>query len=683
MVEFKLNDPVKVTQKNDAPLQGIIAYLGPVDFAEGDDWVGVRLTGDSVGRGKNDGSVHGKVYFSAAQENGGVFVRRANVSPWVLSKLEELRLKREIQGIGPSRSPSSTKVSSKDDDDVSIASMRSLATGASSKSRLEEIRARRMVLQQKNQLGMSPAPKNVIESKAMSRSLSSPSPLKSKSILPSTPSSIRRVTSASAMNMNKSMSSSISSEDMGKTTTIPSDSQEQSEIVLKLKQSEEQIASLTRTLQEQQKRHEEKVQEVERLKSQVLTISSENQKLQESLRVSEEASQNAQAIADRYKNAAKEAKKEAEDAITKSAAIGSDPKASKYLEEIATLTEQLVESRDEKENYARENSIMTERLNRALSQSESLQKKLEQEQESHETSLQNMREELSGARSKVSSLEKELAQKGDKAALREDNNASQYKERAKLQAEILSLQRQCQEMEKEKQELDKSVEDLVLDKEALQEKLELLEDKYEELKIDAESAQIEADELKLELDEARERAERLEATSVLKSVASDSQTDGLEHKDAEAEEVAQALSVQNARLREALLRLREQSNAEKMDLTKQIRSMEREYEAAKALKEELQKLQKNEIIMKEEIKDLKEMVDQGAAFEQMVEQMSERVIAVEENNLALQGMIRELEDASELSAEMEETQAEEIKALILDLQSRDTVVANLEEAIKM
>jgi len=678
MVEFKLNDPVKVTQKNDAPLQGIIAYLGPVDFAEGDDWVGVRLTGDSVGRGKNDGSVHGKVYFSAAQENGGVFVRRANVSPWVLSKLEELRLKREIQGIGPSRSPSSTK-----DDDVSIASMRSSATGASSKSRLEEIRARRMVLQQKNQLGMSPAPKNVIESKAMSRSLSSPSPLKSKSILPSTPSSMRRVTSASATNMNKSMSSSISSEDMGKTTTIPSDSQEQSEIVLKLKQSEEQIASLTRTLQEQQKRHEEKVQEVERLKSQVLTISSENQKLQESLRVSEEASQNAQAIADRYKNAAKEAKKEAEDAITKSAAIGSDPKASKYLEEIATLTEQLVESRDEKENYARENSIMTERLNRALSQSESLQKKLEQEQESHETSLQNMREELSGARSKVSSLEKELAQKGDKAALREDNNASQYKERAKLQAEILSLQRQCQEMEKEKQELDKSVEDLVLDKEALQEKLELLEDKYEELKIDAESAQIEADELKLELDEARERAERLEATSVLKSVASDSQTDGLEHKDAEAEEVAQALSVQNARLREALLRLREQSNAEKMDLTKQIRSMEREYEAAKALKEELQKLQKNEIIMKEEIKDLKEMVDQGAAFEQMVEQMSERVIAVEENNLALQGMIRELEDASELSAEMEETQAEEIKALILDLQSRDTVVANLEEAIKM
>lgn len=678
MVEFKLNDPVKVTQKNDAPLQGIIAYLGPVDFAEGDDWVGVRLTGDSVGRGKNDGSVHGKVYFSAAQENGGVFVRRANVSPWVLSKLEELRLKREIQGIGPSRSPSSTK-----DDDVSIASMRSSATGASSKSRLEEIRARRMALQQKNQLGMSPAPKNVIESKAMSRSLSSPSPLKSKSILPSTPSSMRRVTSASATNMNKSMSSSISSEDMGKTTTIPSDSQEQSEIVLKLKQSEEQIASLTRTLQEQQKRHEEKVQEVERLKSQVLTISSENQKLQESLRVSEEASQNAQAIADRYKNAAKEAKKEAEDAITKSAAIGSDPKASKYLEEIATLTEQLVESRDEKENYARENSIMTERLNRALSQSESLQKKLEQEQESHETSLQNMREELSGARSKVSSLEKELAQKGDKAALREDNNASQYKERAKLQAEILSLQRQCQEMEKEKQELDKSVEDLVLDKEALQEKLELLEDKYEELKIDAESAQIEADELKLELDEARERAERLEATSVLKSVASDSQTDGLEHKDAEAEEVAQALSVQNARLREALLRLREQSNAEKMDLTKQIRSMEREYEAAKALKEELQKLQKNEIIMKEEIKDLKEMVDQGAAFEQMVEQMSERVIAVEENNLALQGMIRELEDASELSAEMEETQAEEIKALILDLQSRDTVVANLEEAIKM
>lgn len=686
MVEFKLNDPVNVSQKNDAPLKGIIAYLGPVDFAEGDDWVGVRLMGDSVGKGKNDGSVQGKKYFSASQENGGVFVRRANVSPWVLSKLEELRLKREIQGIRPARSPSGIKSSSKEDDDSSISSMRSSATGVSSKSRLEEIRARRMALQQKNQLGMSPAPKNVIESKAISRSISSPSPLKS---IVSTPGSMRKVASSS-LTVNKSTSSSRSSNDQDTGMTItPSDSQAQSEIVLKLKESEEKIASLTKRLQEQQTHQQESTQEIGRLQSQLRqlsndldTKSSENQKLQESLRMSEEACLKAQSIANEYKDAVMEARKKEEEARTKAKIhVGSDEKSSTYLEEIATLKAQLLESRDEKENYARENSVLEERFSRALNENESLQQRLKKEQENHETLLENMRQELTGAQSKISTLEKEIAQAGDKAALREDKSASQYKERAKLQAELLSLQRQCQELEKEKQDLDKSLEDLTLDKESLQEKLEILEDKYEELKIDAESAQIEADELKLELEEAKERAERLEATNVLKSVAGGSQPDGSEIT--ESEQVAQALSVQNARLREALVRLREQSNSEKMDLSKQIRSMEREYETSKNLKEDLQKLQKNEIVMKTEIKELKEMVDQGAAFEQMVEQMSERVIAVEENNVMLQGMIRELEEASELSAEMEETQAEEIKALILDLQSRDAIVANLEEAIKM
>ena len=77
------------------------------------------------------------------------------------------------------------------------------------------------------------------------------------------------------------------------------------------------------------------------------------------------------------------------------------------------------------------------------------------------------------------------------------------------------------------------------------------------------------------------------------------------------------------------------------------------------------------------------MVDQGSAFEEMVEDLSERVLAVEDNNITLQSTIRELEEGAELSAEMEEAQADEIKLLMLELQNRDTVVTNLEQAIKM
>lgn len=110
--EIQVNDAVYVERGSHQQLEGVVAFLGNVMFAAGDDWVGVRLSGVSVGLGKNDGSVQGVRYFSCGPQNG-LFVRLAHVSPRSLSKLEELRLKRhrlhEITGSsGGSRSLPST-----------------------------------------------------------------------------------------------------------------------------------------------------------------------------------------------------------------------------------------------------------------------------------------------------------------------------------------------------------------------------------------------------------------------------------------------------------------------------------------------------------------------------------------------------------------------------------------------
>eukprot|EP00586_Coscinodiscus_wailesii_P003942 CAMPEP_0172484902 /NCGR_PEP_ID=MMETSP1066-20121228/12580_1 /TAXON_ID=671091 /ORGANISM="Coscinodiscus wailesii, Strain CCMP2513" /LENGTH=100 /DNA_ID=CAMNT_0013249729 /DNA_START=188 /DNA_END=487 /DNA_ORIENTATION=+ len=94
---LSLNDPVNVELSDQHhPLTGIVAHLGPVEFADGDDWIGVRLTGVSAGKGKNGGKVKGKQYFDAGGDKGGVFVRAKNVSPRTLTRLEELKLKREL-----------------------------------------------------------------------------------------------------------------------------------------------------------------------------------------------------------------------------------------------------------------------------------------------------------------------------------------------------------------------------------------------------------------------------------------------------------------------------------------------------------------------------------------------------------------------------------------------------------
>jgi predicted nucleic acid-binding Zn-ribbon protein len=344
-------------------------------------------------------------------------------------------------------------------------------------------------------------------------------------------------------------------------------------------------------------------------------------------------------------------------------------------EEVKRLKEEIADLKATNEMLDREKDGLEDSLSTTQRQISSLHHELERERESHNEDMYNLRKEITEARSQASTFEKELTQTTEKTALRDDKNVSHYKERAKLQAELLAWQRKVKELEKDKTEADNAFENLTLDKEQLLEKCEDLEDKYEEFKIDAESAQIEADELRMELEDTKKRAENAEATISIGAASGGASS--------EADEVTQALSVQNSRLREAIIRLREQASIEKMELTRQMRAAEKDSGIASSLKEEVVKLSKNENKMKEEIKELKDMVDQGSAFEQMVEDLSERVLAVEDNNITLQSMIRELEEGGELSAEMEEAQTEEINILMSELQNRESVVLNLEEAIKM
>ena len=122
---------------------------------------------------------------------------------------------------------------------------------------------------------------------------------------------------------------------------------------------------------------------------------------------------------------------------------------------------------------------------------------------------------------------------------------------------------------------------------------------------------------------------------------------------------------------------------EKLELNKQLRTVQKGASRVDAMIEEVENIKAAKAKLEEEVSDLKEMVDQNSAFETMVEELSDRVMALEDDVVGLSHIIREMEEAAELAAEMEEVQTDELKATMLDLEGRDAVIRNLEEAIRM
>ena len=805
LTDLKLNDPVQIDQKqstSNSPLSGVVAFLGPVEFSDGDDWVGIRLTGTSVGKGKNDGTVNDKKYFDvsgSAGDGGGLFVRAGagTIHKVTLTKLEALRLKRELQSTGASSSRSVSSASSRIkrqqslstvgseedvDDNSSVSSARSAITASSGRStRLEEIRNRRLQIQQKqrnskNKVGvvsssastssnanansnaagiMSPPPRSIggIKTKTSSSTPSMPrtpassrrnlkvststglspgarsvatgsatsdttprssakkalnltpkargSAVKKTPISSRTPvigtstssvSSSSRVksdastpTSASTSKSTRATSSEVKPKRSPKTplkaitrtststATATADAEEIENLQIKIKTLQETIQTQNLKLTNQNESMESMTEQLHMKDHDQMDIrtkvSSMRVELEEKESEISELRKQLMSLEQEYEH-------------EKEAATKVEIEEGKSTDDTDTKS-QMAELRVTVEILSREKLALDETLTSTQRELSTLTTDHENQQRHYESTLDSLQTELTESRAKNNVIKTELSQTNSKKNLREKNDVEHYKTQAKLQAEIQSWQRQVSELQKTTRDTDHLLENLTLDKEALEEQKEELEDLLEEQKIDAESAGMEMEELRLDLESAREQLEGLQAGNELSAAGATSSAGGEGNNISNNDDVAQALSIQNARLREAIVRLREQTSLEKIEFTRQLRAAEKNSTLVSSLKDQVEKLSQADIIQKEEIEELKDIVDQGSAFEEMVEELSERVLQVEDHNIGLQLTIRDLEEGGELSAEMEEAQAEEIKILMMELQNRETVVLNLEHAIKM
>ena len=690
---LEVNDPVLVARGDDHKLEGVVAYVGAVEFsADEDDWVGIRLTGDSAGQGKNDGTVQGKSYF-ACPPLCGIFVKRSAVSKRELTKLEELKLRRELgrgttaamaavttpgrPGATSSRassalssgtrtppttaassttigkSPGTTRESPATTGTATAAvgspAASSGAAATTTRDKLEELRLRRAALQARKKSEAAAPSAQVVPLPSTTTTATTVPTSRTASVASSSLSPTLSTASLEGLGTAAASSAALSpaqSPSVGATAlTAATDPVSQPPRDADLSQQQQQ--ELQQELQQLQR-------ELEQANQSILDKETELDQMRNQCR-------DAQALVEKHRRDAVQARHDAQEAQNREslaamaashAAAPSSPEEDPSLSRVYELE--------------REAADATDRADALQAQVTQLERELKDLRTQSDAQLLEVR---TGAAILQSELNAALAQHDQRGA----GDASHYKERAKLQSELAAHKRRIEQLEREKQDLEATVEDLALDKEQLEQDKENLEDRLDELKLDAETAQMEVEELKMELDDARAAADRLAAAT---NEESGKGTD-------DAEDVAQALSIQNARLREALIRLREQSSIEKMELSRQLREAEKDADAGRQVSAELESCKTLMVQMEEQLNDLKDMVEQGAAFESMVEDLSDRVLSMEDENVALRSTIRELEDAAELTAEMEELQTEEVKALTRDLEGRDTIIRNLEEAIKM
>lgn len=666
---LQLNDPVSVqhtTEIDDAtnsddqvtPLEGIISYIGPVpelssssNDDDGDIFYGIRFTGSSVGKGMNYDHLisfqHLQERYFSCPVDSALFVPSSSSSNVItkrtLSKLEALRLRRELLSSATATSTATTMSSS-----TSLPTYTSAITGSNStgplgpltppresssiplnetvssatptatsdlasapKNRLEELRMRREALKIAKQ---QQAP-TVSVDKA---SLSTMTPIK---------------TSLDVLDATSPEPSPLLS---GKNDTAMSWQHRLEELTQQLAVREKETMQLNRELRQCQ-------QENQTYQAQVM-------QLQTNLEIASQRT--------------------------------TTPSASVPTTE-TTSNDEMSALREEISQWQSSYSEIQDQLARVQSEWTTCQTSLRETAAAHEQVVV----ELTRARAEATSYQNQLRTQTDQNDQRGTSDAVHYKERAKLSADISALKRKIEQMEKEKMDLEAAVEDITLDKEQLQEEKDAMEEKYEDLKLDAETAQMEVEELRMELEDAKAAAGRMmgvtETLTAAAMASAGSPSSKANDAGVDSMEMIQSLQTQNARLREALIRLREQSALEKMELTRQLRSVEKAAETNIAVENRVEELTAVNRNLSEQVNDLKDMVEQGAAFEGMVEDLSDRVLGLEEQNVALQAMIRELEEAAELTAEMEEVQADELKALSRDLEGRDTMIRNLEEAIKM
>ncbi|XP_071793613.1 dynactin subunit 1-like isoform X3 [Asterias amurensis] len=266
-------------------------------------------------------------------------------------------------------------------------------------------------------------------------------------------------------------------------------------------------------------------------------------------------------------------------------------------------------------------------------------------------------EQVSSYKAEVQDLKEKLETLRIKRA--EDKMRLKDAEKVKIQLAQLSefkarmieakndLERQLQEAKKEARESTEA-------RERYQEEMSEVAETIEMATLDKEMAEEKCDSLQVEVDTLKERVEELTLDlELLRGEIEQGGTDG-----ASTNYQIKQMEQQNARLKEALVKLRDLSNAEKHEHQKALKDKDKivaELKETKAQKDSANKALKE---AENQIIELKEQVDAALGAEGMVETLTDKNLELEERVEDLQTTVTDLEALSDMNEELQENARE-------------------------
>lgn len=278
--------------------------------------------------------------------------------------------------------------------------------------------------------------------------------------------------------------------------------------------------------------------------------------------------------------------------------------------------------------------------------------------------------EIEDLKTKLKILERKRLEDRDKLKLLEKIQ----EERDKFETIIQKLQQKYQPQQEELTELRKQLKEAATRFESV-EAMQADHDTMLELAtLDREMAEETAEVLKVEIDALKQKSEELELENEVLREENSEFSKGMS-----AEERASTGWLQmertNDRLREALIRLRDITEAQEEELKDQITSLEEDVKEFAVVKEEHEttkdKLQTSEAA----VEDLRQQLETALGAEDMIEDLTERNMSLSEKMEELKAIIEDLESLKEINDELEINHVQNEKELQEELDFRDNLIS--------